>query len=165
MSTENKFNDEMIPLFLELGKALFICQSLEESLHFFNAQLLHEDADGEEGAFGASWDFYSNETMGQLINRLRKRIDIPADLSDYLESGLKIRNEIVHGSVTKNFSRLDHPQGRLELQSELAVMKLEVKKRNILVHKLLDALFAKQGFANLELKRNADELRAYLDEA
>src|SRR5690242_2241661 len=102
MSNENIAENEMAPIFLELGKALFICQSLEVSLRSLNAHLSHDEADGEEGAFGSSLDFYSNETLGQSINSLRKRIDIPADLSDYLESGLKIRNEIVHDSLTKN---------------------------------------------------------------
>lgn len=165
MRTENKIKDDMTPLFLELGKALFICQSLEESLHVFNAQLSHDETDGEEGLFGLSLDLYSNDTMGQLINKLRKRIDIPEDLSDYLESGLWIRNEIVHGYMTKNFSRLAHPQGRIEVLAELAAMKLEVKKRSILVNKLLDALFAKDGFASAELKRNVDELRAFINAA
>lgn len=132
----------MEPIFLELGKALFICQTLEVSLRFLNTQLSQDDAN-EEDSFGSSLDFYSNETLGQSINNLRKRIDIPTDLSDYLESGLKIRNEIVHDSMTKNIKRFAHPKGRLEVESELAFMKQEVKKRNVLVNKLLDTLSTK----------------------
>ena len=142
MSTENIVESEMEPIFLELGKALFICQTLEVSLRFLNTQLSQDDAN-EEDSFGSSLDFYSNETLGQSINNLRKRIDIPADLSDYLESGLKIRNEIVHDSMTKNIKRFAHPKGRLEVESELAFMKQEVKKRNVLVNKLLDTLSTK----------------------
>ena len=144
MSTENIVESEMAPIFLELGKALFTCQSLEGSLRSLNTQLSQDDVDEEEGTFGSSLDFFSNETLGQSINNLRKRIDIPADLSDYLESGLKIRNEIVHDSMTKNITRFAHPKGRLEVESELAFMKLEVKKRNVLVNKLLDTLTAKR---------------------
>ncbi len=142
MSTENIVESEMEPIFLELGKALFICQTLEVSLRFLNTQLSQDDAN-EEDSFGSSLDFYSNETLGQSINNLRKRIDIPTDLSDYLESGLKIRNEIVHDSMTKNIKRFAHPKGRLEVESELAFMKQEVKKRNVLVNKLLDTLSTK----------------------
>ncbi len=139
MSTENIVESEMEPIFLELGKALFICQTLEVSLRFLNTQL-SQDSANDEDSFGSSLDFYSNETLGQSINNLRKRIDIPTDLSDYLESGLKIRNEIVHDSMTKNIKRFAHPKGRLEVESELAFMKQEVKKRNVLVNKLLDTL-------------------------
>ena len=143
MSTENMVENEMSPIFLELGKALFICQSLEVNLRSLNAQLRHDEADGEEETFGSSLDFYSNETLGQSINNLRKRIDLSSDLSDYLESGLKIRNEIVHDSMAKNIQRFACPKGRLEVESELAFMKREVQKRDVLVNKLLNSLFAK----------------------
>lgn len=153
MGTENIVESEMAPIFLELGKALFICQSLEVSLRSLNAQLSHDEADGEEGTFGSSLDFYANETLGQSINNLRKRIDIPEDVSDYLESGLKIRNEIVHDSMTKNIQRFTHPKGRLEMASELAFMKQEVKKRNVLVNKLLGTLLAKDEFSGSNTPR------------
>ena len=142
----------MAPIFLELGKALFICQSLEVSLRSLNAQLSHNETSGETGTFGSSLDFYANETLGQLINTLRKRIDIPADLSDYLEAGLKIRNEIVHYSMTRDMQRFAHPKGRLEVESELAFMKQEVKKRNVVVNKLLNTLFANDKFSNADCK-------------
>jgi len=143
MSIENLAENEMSPIFLELGKALFVCQSLEVNLRSLNAQLMHDDAYGEEETFGSSLDFYSNETLGQSINNLRKRIDISSDLSDYLESGLKIRNEIVHDSIAKNIQRFACPKGRLEVESELTFMKKEVQKRDVLVNKLLDSLIAK----------------------
>jgi hypothetical protein len=147
MNTENLVEDEMAPILLELGKALFTCQSLEVNLRSLNAQLTHDEGIEEE-TFGSSLDFYSNETLGQSINNLRKRIDISADLSDYLESGLRIRNEIVHDSMTKNIQRFACPKGRLEVESELAFMKNEVKKRDVLVNKLLNSLFAKNEFPN-----------------
>jgi len=135
MTTEHSAGNEMDPIFLELGKAVFTCQTLEVSLRSLNAKLSHEDTDENEFRFGAALDLYSNETLGQSINTLRKRIDIPADLSDYLEAGLKIRNEIVHDSITKNMERIACPKGRLEVEAELAVMKHEVNKRIALLNK------------------------------
>lgn len=44
-------------------------------------------------------------------------------------------------------------------------MKLEVKKRDALVNKFLDALFAKYGFFNADLKRNAGEQWTYLNDS
>ena len=135
MTTEHSAGNEMDPIFLELGKAVFTCQSLEVSLRSLNAKLSHDETDEQENLFGAALDLYSNETLGQSINTLRKRIDIPADLSDYLEAGLKIRNEIVHDSITKNMERIACPKGRLEVEAELAVMKHEVLKRIALLNK------------------------------
>ncbi len=138
MTTEHSAGNEMDPIFLELGKAVFTCQSLEVSLRSLNAKLSHDETDEtdeQENLFGAALDLYSNETLGQSINTLRKRIDIPADLSDYLEAGLKIRNEIVHDSITKNMERIACPKGRLEVEAELAVMRHEVNKRIALLNK------------------------------
>ena len=158
MSTENIVETEMAPIFLELGKTILICQSLEVSLRSLNAHLSRDEAEGDEETFGSSLEFYSNDTLGQSINNLRKRIDIPEVVSDYLETGLQIRNEIVHDSMVKNIERLDHPEGRLEVKSELTFMKREIKKRNVLVNKLLESLFAKQDFSNADLNRNINDI-------
>jgi hypothetical protein len=156
MSTDDTTGSEMDPIFLELGKALYACQSLEVNLRALNAQLSRNDGDEEESMFGASLDFYSNESLGQLINNFRKRVDIPADVSDYFEAGLKIRNEIVHDSVTRDTQRFDHPKGRLEVEAELAFMRKEVDNRNILVNKLLNALLAKDELS-ADRKRNTQQ--------
>ena len=68
-----------------------------------------------------------------------------------------MRNQVVHGFVTKNMARVIEPKGRLEVEAELAALKVEVKKRDVVVNKLLDALFAKYGFSNQDLKVAAGE--------
>ena len=148
------------PLMIELGKAVYICQAFESSLCLLHAMMTHEEAGGQEGAFTASWDFHSAKTLGQTINALRKRIDIPANLYDYLQEGVKCRNQIVHGFMTKNMPRLMEFKGRLEVQKELEALKLEVKHRDIEINKVLDVFFAKYGLSNKELKRQAGELYA-----
>ena len=151
---------DLEPLMLELGKAVYICQAFESSLCLLHAMMTHEEAGGQEGAFTASWNFHSSKTLGQTINALRKRIDIPANLNDYLEEGVKYRNQIVHGFMTKNMPRLMELKGQLEVQKELESLKLEVKRRDIQMNKLLDVFFAKYGLSNEKLKRQAGELYA-----
>jgi len=145
MSTGNLDETEMAPIFLELGKTLLACQALEANLRSLNAHLSGGETEEEEETFGSALEFYSNETLGQSINNLRKRIDVPEGVSDYLESGLKIRNEIVHDSMIKNIERFAHPEGRLEVKAELDFMKHEIEKRNVLVNKLLESLLSKKG--------------------
>lgn len=155
-STDTMATD-LEPLVLELGRAVYICQAFESTLCLLHALMTHEEA-GEEDAFTASWDFHSALTLGQTINALRKRIDIPADLSDYLEDGVKCRNQIVHGFMTKNMPRLMEFKGRLEVQKELEALKMEVKRRDVVMNKLLDAFFAKYGLSNEILKHYAGEM-------
>jgi len=146
------------PLMLELGRAVYICQLFESSLCLLHALMSFEENEGEEGAFKASWDFHSAKTLGQLVNALRKRIDIPANLSDYLEDGVKYRNQIIHGFIKKSMSRIMEFEGRLEVQKELETLKMEVKARDTEINKLLDVLFVKYGLSNAILKQRAGEM-------
>src|SRR6266705_5538704 len=132
------------PVLLEFAKAVYICQCLESSLCFLLSLMAHEKVP-EEGAFSASWDFHSKRTLGQLLHRLREQIEIVPKLDEYLGVGVEKRNEIVHGFLTKNAMRLADPKGRIEIEKELVQLKLEVKRRDIVVNKLIDALLAKYG--------------------
>ena len=118
--------------------------------------LMTHEKTPEEGAFSASWDFHSKRTLGQLIHRLREQIDVPVELDEYLVIGVEKRNEIVHGFLTKNALRLADPKGRIEIEKELLELKREVRRRDVVVNKLLDALMAKYGLSNDVLKKNAD---------
>jgi hypothetical protein len=143
------------PVLVEFAKAVYICQCFEASLCFLLALIAHQKVP-EEGAFTASWDFHSKKTLGQLLHRLRQEIEIPPSLDVYLGIGIDRRNEIIHGFLTKNAMRLADPKGRIEIEAELVELKMEVKKRDIVVNKLLDALLQKYGTSNEMLKRNAD---------
>lgn len=159
-SVDTTMAGDLEPLMLELGKAVYICQIFESSLCLLHAMMTHEETDGQKGAFNASWDFHSTKTLGQTINALRQRVDIPADLNDYLEEGVRCRNKIVHGFLTKNMPRLMEFRGRLAVQKELETLKMEVRRRDIVVNNFLDALLAKYGISNEALKRRAGELYA-----
>ncbi len=150
------------PVLLEFAKAVYICQCLESSLCFLLSLMAHEKVP-EEGAFSASWDFHSKRTLGQLLHRLREQIEIVPKLDEYLGVGVDKRNEIVHGFLTKNAMRLADPKGRIEIEKELVQLKLEVKRRDIVVNKLIDALLAKYGLSNEILKRNADRYWEHLN--
>jgi len=161
--TDHDVLNALAPVLLELGKAVYICQAFEDSLCLLLSQLAHETANGEDGAFQAAWDFHSTKPLGGLLGSLRKKIDVPADLDEYLATGVKRRNEIVHGYLTRNATRLYDPIGRLEVERELAELKLEVKSRDIAVNKLIDAVLKKYGMSNVLLKRRADDLWDFLN--
>lgn len=154
-STEPDVVELTKPVLLEFAKAVYVCQCFESSLCLLLSLMAHEKTP-EDGVFLASWDFHSNKTLGQLLHRLREQIAVPAELDDYLGVGVDKRNEIIHGFLTKNALRLADPKGRLEVEKELFELKREVKKRDVVVNKLLDALFAKYGLSNEALKRDAD---------
>ncbi|SRR6266581_3323194 len=150
--------DALAPVILEFGKAVYICQCFESSLCLLLATMAHERADGEEGAFVASWDFHSRKPLGRLLSSLREQIEVPAELDKCLDEGIDKRNTIVHGFLTKNAVRLADPKERLKIEAELVQLKKDVKRRDIAVNKLLDTLLKKYGLSNAILKQNADRL-------
>ena len=161
--TDKGMNELLAPVFLELGKAVYICQCFESSLCFLLSTMAHESAQSKDGAFQAAWDFHSQNTLGRLLKSLREQIDVPEDLDEYLRIGVDKRNEIVHGYLEKNAVRLYDPKGRLEVEQELVQLKLEVKRRDVTVNKLIDALLKKYGLSNEILKNNANRLWRHLN--
>jgi hypothetical protein len=153
----------MAPIFLEFGKAVYSCQCFESSLCFLLALMAHESSKGDDGAFLASWDFHSKKTLGALLKSLRERIEVPEELDGFLGEGVEKRNEVVHGFLTRNATRLADPKGRLEIEQELVVLKREIKRRDVVVNKLIDTLLKKYGTSNEQLKRNADRLWDHLN--
>ncbi|HVS25828.1 MAG TPA: hypothetical protein VHE58_00715 [Burkholderiales bacterium] len=150
------------PVLLEFAKAVYICQCFESSLCFLLSLMAHEKIP-EEGALSASWDFHSKKTLGQLLHRLSEQIEVPPKLDEYLGIGVEKRNEIIHGFLTKNVMRLAAPKGRIEIEKELVELKWAVKKRDIVVNKLIDALLAKYGLSNEMLEWNADRYWEYMN--
>ena len=151
-------------LLLEFAKAVYICQCFESSLCLL-LSLMAQQKNPEHGVFQASWDFNSRKTLGQLVQRLREQIEVPEKLDEYLRVGVDKRNQIIHGYLTKNALRLADPKERLEMEAELRQMKVEVKKRDIVVNKLIDTLLAKYGTSNESLKRGADRYWQQLNPA
>lgn len=156
--TQRTVAEELAPVLLEFAKAVYICQCFESSLCLLLSTMSHEAAGEEKGAFDASWDFHSKNTLGRLLESLRNQIDVPENVDEFLRGGVKKRNEIVHGFLTRNASRLANPKERLSVEKELVDLKIEIKRRDIVVNKLLDAVLKKYGLSNDILKRNADGL-------
>ncbi len=162
-ATTDNTPELMATVFLEFGKAVYICQCLESSLCFLLSLMRHESSHGQNGAFQASWDFHSKKTLGALLKSLRENIEVPEDIDVFLGEGVKMRNEVVHGFLTRNAERLANPNDRLEIEQELVELKHEVKRRDIVVNKLIDTLLKKYGTSNEQLKRNADRLWKHLN--
>ena len=90
--TESTVATELEPVLLELGKALFVCQAFEGTLVMLLSSVSHEEADAENGAFTASVELFSQKTLGQLLKRLREKLDPPDELNACFTAGWNCRN-------------------------------------------------------------------------
>ncbi|MHC4145932.1 MAG: hypothetical protein ACYSUD_14245 [Planctomycetota bacterium] len=91
------------PLMLELGWVVYICQMFEGSLLF-----LHRLIDQDEGLLDEDMQkserFYSKATLRPMLNVLRGRIEVSAELDSYLGEGIDYRNELIHRFMTDRFN-------------------------------------------------------------
>ena len=98
-------------LFTELGRCLYLYQSIEQRLKFLLPHLVVPGTETHAKGEGfANWRVFidSKETMGPLMQRLKDRVT--SDQRDLLdETWTQIvthRNEVVHHFVSQPFARL-----------------------------------------------------------
>lgn len=156
--SKNSSARALAPIFLEFGRSVFICQCFEASLNLLLATIAHQESGGDTEQFQTTWDFHSNHTLGRMLRSLRRKVEVSAEADAFLEAGIRYRNEIVHGFLTKNTLRLAEPKQRMEILAELARLKGEVKQRDIFVNKLLDSFLSAYGLSVDLLKEQADRL-------
>jgi hypothetical protein len=153
----------MEPVLLELGKSLFVCQAFEGTLVLLLSTISHEDANAEEGAFAAAIDLFSQRTLGNLLKRLRARLDPPKELDTYFTEGWSSRNWIVHEFLHKCIADLQSPKGRLDASTMLVGAKQKVKLADVAANAILDQYLKKYELSVAQLKTNADRMWEYLN--
>ena len=150
--------DLLTPVFAELGRAVYSCQCFEWDLRRLLALISFDMADKEAGAYQAAWDFHNNQTLGIFLKALKRKVEIPNELAEYLQSGIDLRNRLTHRYLTDNVKKLYDPKGRLELTAELVELKEEVNARDNIVRHLIDAFHQKYGTSRSDSERQADAL-------
>ena len=144
------------PVMLELGSTLYICQLFENSL-----SLLHSLIDNETSAppkvTPLSMD-YSKMVLGRLLILLRKKIDVPSELDDFIDQGIKMRNEAVHSYLIRNAERLVFPDDRKMLIEEIITLWEGIRSRDLAVCALIDEYLRKYGTSTAILKHVAPDI-------
>lgn len=155
--------EELDPILLELGSALFVCQGLEGTIVFLLSVCSMEDAQMEVGSFSAAMESLSQRTLGQLLKRLRERVGLPETIEEKLRTGWNARNWVVHDFLHKSIEDLVTPKGRLVILRRLSEAKRTVKEADVLANRLLDEYLEKYGISVADMKRSADRLWDHLN--
>lgn len=156
--TQADVTSEMEPVFLELGRALLVCQGFEGTLVMLLSTMSHEEAGAEEGAFAAAVELFSQKTLGMLLKRLQEKLVPPPELNAYFASGWNSRNWIVHEFLHKTVQDLVSSKGRVQATAALVEAKRKVKLADVAANKVLDLYLNKYGLSVSELKASADRL-------
>ena len=123
------------PIYFEAGAALFDCQSFEYGI----AGLLHLFAifgtDGlDPNKTVAILEKDEKKTAGQLIEMLKRHIEVSEGIEQALTKALKARNKLIHRYLIENVERLAEPRAHNEIVKEIRSLRSEVRK----AHQMLD---------------------------
>ena len=155
--------EELDPILLDLGSALFVCQGLEGSLVFLLSVCSMEDAEMETGSFAAAIDNLSQKTLGQLLKRLSERLELSPEVDQSFRAGWNARNWIVHEFLHDTVEELLSPKGRLAVAKRLSEAKKTVKLTDLLANRILDTYLEKYGITVADMKESADRLWDHLN--
>lgn len=156
--------NELEPILLELGKALFVCQGFEGTLVLLLSTISHENTNAKDGAFATAYDLFSGKTLGHLLKKLGKELDpLPSELSRYFTDAWKARNWIVHQFLHNTVEKLLSPEGRLHVEAQLVEAKLKVKAADVAANRIMDLYLQKYGTSVASLKVNADRFWEHMN--
>lgn len=148
--------NKLDPVIFRLGSALYISQIFEGSLIF-----LHKLIDEDERISGITkiQDDYSKKTLGNLLNLLKRRIDVKQHSIDYVFEAIELRNKIVHGYLVseENVAKFESEAGLSSLVQDLDNKISQIRERDHYVCALIDQYLKKYSTSTELLKSQAEE--------
>jgi hypothetical protein len=124
---ETKKKSLLNPFLVEAGAALMDCQGFEYGIALLLYHLSRLDVDGlDTKQTTAIMENEAKKTAGQLINMLKKHIDVSEALEEKLISALDARNRIIHRIIIDNVGKLQTPEGRKALIKEINTLRSSV---------------------------------------
>jgi hypothetical protein len=151
------------PLMAEFGAAVHDAQVLERCIENILALLDKTVSPGEQLPDASKlYGSESTASLGSLVNALRKRIEVPRDVSDSLEEAIHTRNRLVHGyfKPEKRLVATLSETGIATLIAELREIRASLKGWTALTEKILDALLKRYGMSVEQLRDHAEVMYA-----
>lgn len=120
------------------GVAMFMCQCIERGLaSMMCAVFPPKDRISSREMYDDLLSSHFEKTLGQLINKLRKHVNVPEEMIVTLSKVLNIRNNLAHNYFFEKARIFMRDEGKLEMAKELqeTIVFLESvdKQMNVLV--------------------------------
>ena len=126
---EERKKAALAPIFFEAGAALYDCQGFEYAIAYLLYLLSRGGAKGLDPAkCAAILDDVERKTAGQLIQTLRKHLQISEGLEDGLIKALEARNRLVHRYLIENVERMVEVREHDEIVKEIRALRSNVRR-------------------------------------
>jgi hypothetical protein len=145
---------DTIPVYVELGAALFEAQHLEAGLSLL-LKVMDEKSKRGRGAVAAPLDSPdAPQTIGQLFREVRLRKYLTDAERTSIQAGVKERNFLIHGYWDeKHTLALTKPAGRAWLVKDLDRIREVCRRAGRIVDSIIDRYLKESGTSLHELSR------------
>ena len=138
---EKRKREVFAPIFFEAGAALYDCQSFEYTIAYLLYLFSRLGARGlDPGQCAAILDDEEKKTAGQLIQMLKKHLDVSEGLEGGLAKALQARNRLIHRFLVDSSERMADVGEHESLLKELRGLRATVQRGRKQLDPLVRAL-------------------------
>jgi hypothetical protein len=144
------------PIYLEMGAAVQDCQRLELSITFI-VTLLIEVSGGTltDDQFKGWMDSLGTQTLGRLMEEIKKKVGFTDDAVAGLRRALKARNFLIHRFYNERSDLLLKPAGRERALDEMRGKRKSINIANHMLTPVIEDLVRLKG---IDLDEFRDEI-------
>lgn len=107
------------------GLTMYQIQCLERTLSMLCTTVYNPDANNmTKSQYDSILETNFSKTLGQLMTKIKKSVDLPEDFENKLADALKKRNFLVHHYFWERAMKLSHTCGQEEMMSELSQLSV-----------------------------------------
>jgi len=134
------------PIYLEMGAAVQDSQRLELYISFIVTLLI--DLSGgtlSDDAFRGSMETLGTQTLGGLIEEIKRKVGFTDDAVEGLRKALKARNFLIHRFYNARSNLFLNPSGREKALSEIRQKRAAINAANAMLDPVMNDLIRLKG--------------------
>jgi hypothetical protein len=107
------------------GLTMYQIQCLERTLSMLCTTVYNPDANSmTKSQYDSILETNFSKTLGQLMTKIKKSMDLPEDFENKFADALKKRNFLVHHYFWERAMKLSHTRGQEEMITELSQLSV-----------------------------------------
>ena len=146
------------PIYMEMGAAVQDSQRLELYISFIVTLLI--DLSGgtlSDDEFKGWMDSFGTQTLGRLIEEIKKKVGFTDDAVDTLRRALRSRNFLIHRFYNARSDLLLSQAGREKALQEISRKRMAVNRANAILDPVMKDLVRLKG---IDIEQFRDEVQS-----
>jgi hypothetical protein len=148
-------------IYAYFGLTMFHVQCLERTLSMLSATVYNSNANRiTRSQFDSLLEANFEKTLGQLINNIKRSVDLPDGFENKLADALKKRNFLAHHYFWERSLKFGHKQGQEEMIGELSKACVYFEELDQELEIILRKWMDSRGINEESINKIMDKLRS-----